>query len=171
MKLLPFKTYLAVIKNSAGSRAFRNFYAEISGQRKDLLKDGQLSCAFFASTVLRQFDLIKEPHLTVDGTVKDMLESGWREASRPRVGCVLVWEGKLFKSGEMHKHIGFYIGKNRAVSNDWRNGKIAEHDWTYHGKRKVSMILEPISKIDFIKPPCPPRLFSAASQDFLLKRP
>jgi hypothetical protein len=41
-----------------------------------------------------------------------------------------------------HKHIGFYIGNNRAISNNSvHDGGPAEHDWTFEGKRKVEAVL------------------------------
>ena len=77
-KIIPLtcKSYVAVIKNSIGTKMFRNFYAEINGQKKDVLENGELSCAFFASAILHLFQLIKEPHRTVASTIKDMDKSG-----------------------------------------------------------------------------------------------
>ncbi len=142
-----FETYLAVIKNSVGTKMFRNFFMEIDGKKIDATRNGVVSCAFFVSNVLHMFPtlkLIREPHLTVSATVKDLLESGWKEISEPRVGAILIWEPKLL-AGSINAHIGFYTGEAMAISNSYENGTPAEHHWTNgedNGKpvRKVEKI-------------------------------
>ncbi len=134
------ESYLVMIRNSIGTSMFRNLYAKVDGKRKDVLDDGVLSCAFFVSSVLTIFGLIKEAHATVDGTVRDLEESGWRRIREPKPGAVLVWEMRNYKDGSQHRHIGFYVGHGRAVSNDTPTRVLAKHHWTYHGKRKVDSI-------------------------------
>ncbi|MBI5742642.1 MAG: hypothetical protein HZA25_02285 [Candidatus Niyogibacteria bacterium] len=134
------ETYLAVIKNSVGTKMFRNFFARSGGRKTDVMRGGDLSCAFYVSAVLTLFKCIKEGHCTVDSTVNDLRRSGWREVKRPRPGDVLVWAAVDFGAGEEHKHIGFYIGAGRAVSNNSRRGSPAEHDLTFGGKRKIATI-------------------------------
>lgn len=143
--IFEFDTLLAVVKNSVGSKAFRNVYAEVGDKKTDILRDGDLSCAFFVSSVLTMLKLCKEIHCTVDSTVKDLLVSGWAVIKKPKVGSILVWEEK-FSSGGKNKHIGFYIGKNQAVSNNTKLGSVAKHHWTFgkkgnKPKRKVELIL------------------------------
>jgi hypothetical protein len=87
---LVLETYLAVIKNSVGSKMFRNFYAEVNGKPTDIMKNGDVSCAFFASSILVLFKLIKETHGTVDSTINDLKESGWLEIKKPKAGSVLI---------------------------------------------------------------------------------
>ena len=137
-KVIPilFDTYIAVIKNSVGSKIFRNSYAKVNGKKIDILKNGELSCAFFVSSVLALFplfELIKcPPHSTVDGTLKDLQQSGWQKIKKPKIGSIIVW-GKNHNS---HKHIGFYIGNNKAIStNSFRKGQPVIHHWTYGIKR------------------------------------
>ena len=43
---------------------------------------------------------------------------------------MLVWEEKIDEFGEKHKHIGFYIGNKRAVSNS-RDRTPQKHHYTY----------------------------------------
>ncbi|MCH8987121.1 hypothetical protein IIA94_03080 [Patescibacteria group bacterium] len=131
------ETYFAVIKNSIGTKLFQNLYARIGGRRTDIMRDGELSCAFFASSLLVLFGLIKEIHATVKGTVKDMKKSGWIQIKEPKVGSILVWEEMDSGKGDMHKHIGFYIGNRQAISNSYERGYPIKHHWTFSGKRKV----------------------------------
>jgi len=146
-------SYLQAIRNSTGVRLFRNFYATVDGNKKDILRDGDLSCAYFVSCVLRIFDLIGKIHLTVEGTVTDMKKSGWKIVKVPKKGSVLVWEKQKF-GPEEHGHIGFYIGNKKArlrrgfggqaISNSSvkQNVKRApvEHSFTFGGKRRIEAI-------------------------------
>ena len=144
IKLLPEKTYLSVIKNSVGSNLFRHLYAEVNGEQIDLLQDGSLSCALFVSSVLVLFKHLHDVHATVDSTVKDLLKSGWRSAKKPTDGCILVWQEKDFglQTGR-HKHIGFYIGNKRAISNSDSLGHPVEHDWVFKGRDLEMILLAP----------------------------
>lgn len=137
VKPLIFDTYLAVIKNSPGSHLFRNFYAKARGKSLDITRNGELSCAFFVSSILTLFKMIKGVHGTVDSTIEDLLASGWRPIKKPKIGSILVWEKLRFKNGEIHKHVGFYLGQNRAISNSYKLRCPVEHNWTFGGKRKV----------------------------------
>ena len=132
--------YLAVIKNSIDSKLFRNLYANVNGKRIDITANGGLSCAFYVSSILLLFKFIKEGHATVDSTVKDLKQSGWKKIKKPKIGSIIVW-GKMVGKNGIHKHIGFYIGDNNAISNSekFRCPKI--HHWTFGAKRKIELIL------------------------------
>ncbi len=151
-KVIPiiFDTYIAVIKNSVGSKMFRNSYAKINDKKTDILQNGMLSCAFFVSSILVLFKLIKEIHGTVDGTVRDLEQSGWQKTTKPKIGSVIVWEKIDFGNKNFHKHIGFYIGNNKAIStnnfkNNFKKRQIVIHHWTYGIKRN-----KPIRKVEQI---------------------
>lgn len=135
LTLLHRETYLSLIKESIGSKMFRTSWALVGGTKKDILKNGLLSCAFYASSVLVIAGLLPRVHATVAGTVRDMESSGWKKVSRPRPGDVLVWEGADTRDG-IHTHIGFYVGKNSAVSNSSTKGVPLRHHWTFGAKGK-----------------------------------
>lgn len=134
MKLLLHETYLKVIQNSIGSHLFRNFYIENHGQKKDILEDGKLSCAFFVSSLLKQFNYIPEVHTTVDGLIED-LSSNWKEISvtDARPGDLLLWE----KEGE-YGHIGFAISPDEAISNSTEKRAPHLHTHDFDGTRPAS---------------------------------
>ena len=140
VKPLIFETYLTVVKNSVGARSFRNFYAKINGKKKDIMRNGELSCAFYASSILVLFKFIRTGHATVASTVKDLQKSGWRKISKPKIGSILVWEETYSKNNEAHKHIGFFIGNNKAISNSRKLGFPVRHSWNFNKKRKVQAI-------------------------------
>ena len=147
-KVIPiiFDTYIAVIKNSAGSKMFRNFYAKVDGKKTDIMKNGDLSCAWFVSSLLYLFKLIKDAHATVNGTIKDLQQSGWKKIKKPKIGSVIVWEKIDFGNKDFHKHIGFYIGNNKAIStSNSKKGQPIIHHWTYGIKRN-----KPVRKVKAI---------------------
>ncbi|MBI4920090.1 CHAP domain-containing protein [Candidatus Azambacteria bacterium] len=149
IKVVPvlFDTYIAIIKNSVGSKIFRNSYAKVNGKKEDILRNGKVSCAFFVSSILALFPLFKlvkyPPHGTVSGTIKDLKESGWKSAKggsafggkKPKVGSILVWEKIDTGDKEFHGHIGFYIGNNKAISMSDGKKTPEIHHWTYGVKK------------------------------------
>lgn len=128
-----FDTYLAMINNAVGSQMFKNGYAEIDGVKEDIMKNGELSCAFFVSSILAIFNLIDEPHATVKSTVKKMEEAGWQKIDDLKPGNVLVWADVDFGAGDLHSHIGFYVGNDEAVSNNFKTKSISKHHFKYEG--------------------------------------
>jgi hypothetical protein len=119
-----FDTYIKVIQNSVGTKMFRNIYAEINGKYTDITDNGDLSCAFYVSSVLLIFKSIGSVHSTVFSTIFDMKKSGWKETKKPVVGDVVVWGEEKNKK---HKHIGFFLGDEKAISNSKYKGYPIEH--------------------------------------------
>ena len=85
--------------------------------------------------------MIDSVHATVSGTEKDLENSGWTEIEEPKPGAVLIWGEVDFGGGNLHRHIGFYVGEDLAVSNDYKTGTPQEHDWKFNGERKLEKIL------------------------------
>jgi len=135
------ETYLMVIKNSIGSKMFRSLYAKVDGKKTDITRRGDLSCAFYASSVLFLFGLIKKKHATVSSTIKDLKRVGWKEIKKPKIGSVLIWAEKEYENGEKYKHIGFYIGNEKAISNSPKYRYPIEHSWNRLQERKIVSIL------------------------------
>lgn len=152
-KFLLLKNYLTVVRGSVGSNLFRKLYYEVHGstpswlaphfdkERKkrvvEILCDGDLSCAFFVSSILKIFSLIPEIHTTIRGTLENLMSAGWREIKRPRPGAIVVWGPKKSKNGGVHKHIGFYLGAGTAVSNSSKKRSPRVHPWNYRPVEKI----------------------------------
>lgn len=136
MQLVPKATYVAMIRNSVGSQMFRHNYAVIEGVETDILKNGELSCAFFVSFMLRAFGLLKELHVRTAGTVKDLEASDWRRTDTPQEGDVVVWEEMQQKSG-IYPHLGFYLDEQTAISHRDTHLAPVRHSLTFDGTRKV----------------------------------
>ncbi len=139
--ILRKENYIRLIKNSIDSKLFKNLYLDIDGNKKDITENGNLSCAYFASSILYIAGLIKGVHATVNGTIKDLEEFGWVQTDKPEIGSILVWAETNFDGQESHKHIGFYIEENKAIMNDSKSGTPIEHDWQFNNERKVEKIL------------------------------
>jgi len=134
IKPLSNETFLAMLEHSAGSRVWQRMYARVNGQRRDILHHGELSCAFYVSSLLRIFGWLKEVHATVDGTIKDLHASGWRRTTRPRPGDVVEWAPITYQDGEVHRHLGFYLDRGRAISTSFSRRTPIIHHLTY-GRR------------------------------------
>jgi hypothetical protein len=137
---LYFKSYIKAIQNSVGTNLFRNLYVRTDEKGEfDALDDGADSCAFFVSAVLVIFKRITGIHGTVEGTIKDLRESGWIEVTETQAGDIIVWEAQKFENS-MQEHIGFSIGNNRAISTSWTKKTPVEHDQTFGSTRKITQI-------------------------------
>jgi len=126
MKFLSCKNYLTVIKNSVNSKMFRHVYVWEDNKEKDILEGGEYSCAYYVSCILKMFNLINQeisPHAMIGGLIK------------LKPGNILLWEEK---SG--HQHVGFYLGKNKAISHRYEKKMPIVHHYTYNNKRKIIKI-------------------------------
>lgn len=145
IKLLSTDTYLAVIKNSVGSKIWQNYYAKAGKDKIDIMRAGDLSCAFYVSSILTMFGLIEKIHGTVSGTIFDLEKTGWQKTKNLEAGNIIVWEKKIGKDGEAHRHIGFCLDEKTAISNSSKTRKIAKHHITY-GQRNG----QPVRAIEVI---------------------
>lgn len=114
-----FDTYISMVHNSIGSRTWQTVWADIDGVKTDVTEGGVKSCAFFVSSILKNFDFIKKTHATVGSTVKDLKESGWTSIGSPKSGAVVVYEGVEFDDGQSNEHIVICVSDTEAVSNSY----------------------------------------------------
>ena len=138
-KILVYDSYLQMIRNSVGTKMFRNLYLKIRGKKIDATENGDLSCAYFVSNILLIWGLISEGHATIKGTKEDMKKNGWKEISKQKIkpGDIVVWEEKMSNKGRIRSHIGFYIGNKKTISHFDGIKAITCHHWTYNDKRKI----------------------------------
>lgn len=143
MKKLIFENYINTIKKSVGAKMFQNLYCKDGGKVVDALKGGELSCAYFVSTILKMFGMIGKVHATVKYTVKDLLKFGWIEVEIDEIkeGDVILWDKVKYEDGSEHAHIGFYVGDGEAISNSTLKKVPVVHEFTYDGERVVERVL------------------------------
>lgn len=130
IKPLTLDTLLSVVENSVGVTMFQTIWAEVGGEKTDITEKGNLSCGFYVSGILAMFGLIDRLHSTVSGTVKCMEAAGWQKTDELKPGTVILW-GVPENSDFTHKHLGFYIGGDEAVSNVWQKGAPGRHHITF----------------------------------------
>ncbi|MBI2627099.1 MAG: hypothetical protein HYW77_02535 [Parcubacteria group bacterium] len=144
IKLLIKESYIEVIKKSVGANLFQNLYAEVDGEKTDILQNGRRSCAVFVSRILFMFKLIHDLHASVYEVVRDLESSDWEKAGKPEPGDVLVYETKKFQEegDEERNHAAFYIGSDEAVSTYYKVSQPIKHHYTYGTKDG-----EPVRKV------------------------
>lgn len=139
-----FDTYLSMVANSVGAKVWQTVWADIDGVKNDVTEEGILSCAFFVSSVLKNFDYIKSVHATVNSTVKDLSEFGWVSIEHPQAGAVVVYEPVTFDDGSHDEHIGICVSSTEVVSNSYIERAPVRHnlEMMFQGKpRKITHLL------------------------------
>lgn len=116
--LARLETFLSFAYHSVGCNTYRHLYVVREQQLEDVIGDGDLACALFASSMLTLCNLISDGvHTTVVETVNDLLASGWVLAATPAAGRIVVWGEKRSNTDNlMHFHIGICIDGEYAVS-------------------------------------------------------
>ena len=128
-------TLQAMLIASVGTKMFQHVYVKVEGKQKDVMQKGELSCAFYVSSMLSMFGLIDKSHATVRTTEKKLMEHGWKRARTFKFGNVLIWDATRQSDG--HQHIGFYLGNQKAISNSSMKKVPHIHHVTYQRKRPV----------------------------------
>lgn len=141
-----FDTYISMVKNSVGSKAWQTVWADVDGVKTDVTLGGIKSCAFFVSSILNNFDFVKKTHATVTSTVKDLKESGWTSTKNPQAGAVVVYESIMFDDGEGNEHIAICISDTKAVSNSYTKRVPVAHDIAMNLNGKPRKIIEILYK-------------------------
>ena len=153
MKINYYKTYIDTIKWSVWSKQYRNFWISKWWIDIDICQDGNLSCAYFVSNILKQFNLISAWSVNVWSTEKLLLQK-WRKIidkdtqyDQIPIWSILVYEWWFGVDG-FHTHVGFVIWDEMVVSNNSRQETqtdqeirtIAEHHYTYNWTREITNI-------------------------------
>lgn len=143
VKVLILETLMEVLKKSVGTKMFQTIWTGVNSQKKDITEQGELSCAFYVSSILSMFGLIDRAHATVTGTVEAMERAGWKKSKILKPGVIIVWDRPRDNSHN-HTHIGFYIGNNKAISNSSNTKCPAIHHYTF-GSENVKSFRNVIS--------------------------
>lgn len=145
VKKLVLESYLTMVKNSLGAKVWQNYFAEVDGEKLDVMYGGSNACAWFVSGVLVMHKLIQSSHATVASTVKDLEESQWHKITEPKPGAVIVYAPITFKDGSTHEHVAIYIGDEKAISTSYTRAVPIEHDWRYrdHEEREITAMYLP----------------------------
>jgi len=137
----------------------------------DILENGALSCASFVSNVLYHFQLINDPSLTVNSTITKIKNNKRREvAFNEKINNIKEipnWtiliranQKKDIKNDFFISdlHIGFYLWKNKAISNIIINKEKKTKGIAIHNAIRNVPKLDHYDKIEIIKYFIPPNL-------------
>ena len=143
IEILRKKTYLKAIENSVGSKIFNSIFVKFkdTNKTKDILNDGEYSCAFFVSSILYLSKAIDEPYVTVKN-LRDFFEKdqNWKKIEMDRVeaGDVVFWEKMKFEDNSENEHVGFVLNKNTAVSTSHKDKMVVQH--TLSNNRNIESV-------------------------------
>lgn len=147
---LPKETLLALIKNAPGSKLFKSLivYDTATNVSRDVLNDGEYSCAFFVSSLLALAGYLPKPNTTVVGLRARLKESSFMEIPADGIepGDVIFWEKIVFPDGSANEHVGFALDNTRAVSTSYKKKEVVEHPINLPGNlstepRKITLVL------------------------------
>lgn len=153
-----------MIQSSIGSSLWKHLYiTKDDGTSKDILQNGNVSCAYYVSSLLKQFNLSPATYANVNSLHQSLLNYGWEEISRKGstedipLGSLIIWDEKQGTEKKdmygnivaAHSHIGFYVGEDQAISNMSEGfkdnnqilGTPAQHHYTYNDTRVISSII------------------------------
>mgnify|MGYP001584286886 CR=1 FL=1 len=136
MEILKKESYVRAIENSVGSRLFNSLLVRFgdSQEVKDILNDGELSCAYFVSSLLVMHDALRQTHTTVANLKKALSENPkWSEVPLENVeaGDVVFYKKRTFADGSGNAHVGFVLNKDEAVSTDYQKKAVSKHKLDY----------------------------------------
>lgn len=122
---------------------------------KDILNNGSVSCAYFVSNLLKQFNLTAVWRTNVPKVMDDLLDKWWHpmnpttDPSNIPAWSILVREWSYWETyWKIHRHIGFYMWDEKAISNNsihftgladaWLVP--VQHHYTYKWQRQITHI-------------------------------
>ncbi len=151
-KILERDSFLVMINNSVDSKIFNSIIVEEEGTKRDLLNDGEFSCAFFVSGILVINQLLTKVRATVSNLSVDLFASEkFREIpeSEIQAGDIIIWEKFVFPDGSVNAHVGFYLGDEWAVSTSYANKKVIKHHYKNFGQNGEERKIEKVFRINF----------------------
>lgn len=169
MKINYYKSYIDAIKWSIGSQMYRNFWINKWWKDIDICQNGNLSCAYYVSNLLKQFNIIDSWSANTQATINKLINK-WRYEISPETDSDKIPVGSIltrkwgFGDDWFHDHIWFYVWNEITISSDSyqedRSGlDFAEpqycpisHHYTYKWTREITKIYtyDFESKIDWL---------------------
>lgn len=152
MEILKKESYVKMIENSIGNKLFNSIIVrEKDGTIKDLLNDGEYSCALFVSSILFLHSLTQKNRSTVNNLEKDLSENPLFKISNENnieAGDVLFWESVTYEDGSQNRHVGFAISNAEAISTNYIEKCVVKHPITKEIEntgtiRKIEKIFRP----------------------------
>ena len=131
------QTLMYRIHASVDSGMFKGVFADVDGQKVDITKNGQLSCAVYVSALLLMSGTIDTMTATVKGLENALRQSGWVSTAYLYRGAVVIWFPQEQADGRKHEHAGFVLSDRMAVSHSDIARCPVEHELYFGGKRLI----------------------------------
>lgn len=148
LEIMQKETYLAMVQNSIGTQMFRSMIArKNNGEVEDILRDGDYSCAFFVSTILRICEMLRGRTRTTVRGLREYLthSSNWEEINCQSIepGDIIFWERVTFADGSSNEHVGIALSQQEAVSTSDSKKMVVNHhinfDFVFHRAEKSGL--------------------------------
>lgn len=130
MEILRKDTYVKMIENSINTKLFNSIIIKEDEVTKDLLNDGEYSCALFVSGILFLNLLIPRTRTTVNNLEKDLIEyKNFIEVPSDDIqdGDIVFWESVTYEDGSQNRHVGFAISNTEAISTNYIKKCVVKH--------------------------------------------
>lgn len=128
------RTLVYFVKNSVGSRAWaKSFILDSDNRVHDLYESGNLSCAYFISSVLKTCELWDGQCVgNVNSLISKLPDNGWERIEEPRIGAIVIYGEVQLDRAWATRHVGFVVGEDEVVSNGSSNSfAIESHPINY----------------------------------------
>lgn len=145
---LPRQTFLKMLENSVGTKLFNSLFVlfKDTNTTKDVLNDGEFSCAFFVSGILVLGGYLQRPNATVASLYKQCQTQNWTTVADQKdieAGDIIFWEKTKFADGSENEHVGFAVSQEEAVSTNYIAKTVVRHPiWLAENgnERKITAI-------------------------------
>lgn len=131
-------SYLDDVRKAGEERSteYRHYFVAGSEGIIDVTDNGDLSCAWFVSSVLAKHGLLSRARPTVASTIQEIEQRAeWEEIEEHTSfpGAVILWP--LSTSG--HYHLGFYLGLSETGQGEYVSNSFMEKAPIIHGETLV----------------------------------
>ena len=135
LEILQKETLLKAIENSVGSRQYNSLFVRFKDieKIKDILDNGEYSCAVFVSSLLFLARVIDKQRATVESLKKFCdTDKNWKQINPDKVeaGDIIFWEKRKHEDETEHSHVGFALSNTEAVSTSYKEKKVVRHSIT-----------------------------------------
>ena len=128
-------SYLDDVRNAGKERStkYRHYFVAGSEGIIDVTDNGDLSCAWFVSSVLEKHGLLSRARTTVTSTLQEIEERAeWEkiEEHNSFPGAVILWP----RSASGHYHLGFYLGQSETGQGEYVSNSFMAKAPIIHGE-------------------------------------
>ncbi len=113
------RTLVYSAKNAAGSKIWaKSFILDSEGDVHDIYENGNLSCAYFISAILKVNDLWQDQCVAnVNSLTAKLPDNGWILIPEARIGSIIIYGESKGRRSWATKHVGIIVGEDEVISN------------------------------------------------------